>query len=345
MRYDRFRLARRDAAANSTAVARCAAIGAALACAVTAGVWSVARPGADPGASRDVGPAALAVPASSARRLVWIDRAGRQTRIPAPPRGYAYPRLSPDGGRIALDIRDERHGIWLWDVARAALTPFTVGRASDIAPVWSHDGRWILFARGRGVAPGLFRRAVDDAASAEPLPGAGDTLLMPTALSPDDAYVVATASVPSGFDLVGVTLAPGGGRVSLAATPWDELNGDVSPDGRWVAYQSRASGQFEIWLRPLANGAPAVQATTNGGRMPVWSRHGAEILYLHGEGEIWTLSPQRLTGSGPGQAAPDAPRRLFAVDLFADLVGRTFDVTPEGDRIVAVIQGGAGPDR
>ena len=117
-----------------------------LVAALVAMVWP--SPVAGP-ASGDADSEALGV----SRTLVWIDRQGHRSPLPVPPRGYVYPRLSPDGTRIAVDIRDRRHGIWMWNIAAQTLTPFSIGRASDISPVWTSDGRWIVFARGRAVAP------------------------------------------------------------------------------------------------------------------------------------------------------------------------------------------------
>lgn len=269
------------------------------------------------------------------RRLAWIDRQGRQTPLAAPPRGYAYPRISPDGTRIAIDIRDDAHGIWLWDEAAQTLLPFTTGRASDIAPVWSHDGRWILFSRGRGVSPRLLRlRVGGDPSTAEPLPARSNSLLMPTALAPDDRQVVLTTSVATGFDLQAVDLLGDGAPHPLLASSHDELNGDLSPDGRWLAYQSRESGQFEVWVRRMADGATrGWRATGGGGTRPAWTRNGAELAYLTDNGALWSMS----VAAGGDRVSFGPPRTLFSADIYTDLIGRTYDVTGDGERFLVVL--------
>ena len=83
------------------------------------------------------------------RRLVWVDRAGREEAIDAPPRGYTYPRLSPDGTRVAIDVRDQEIDIWIWDLVRETLTRLTFDPAQDEYPVWTHDGRQVFFASFR----------------------------------------------------------------------------------------------------------------------------------------------------------------------------------------------------
>jgi eukaryotic-like serine/threonine-protein kinase len=291
------------------------------------------------------------------RTLVWIDRQGHRSPLPVPARGYVYPRIAPDGARIALDIRDRAHGIWIWQIAEQQLTPFSIGRASDIAPVWTSDGRAIVFARGRAVAPAILRKASDGRGEVETLPAATNGLLMPTSLSPDSAALVVTASVATGFDLQVLGLAGRGTPEPLVSTAFDELNGEVSPDGRWLAYQSRQSGQFEIWVRhfdppaassrrePVAPAAPerrsrqspdpgasAWQVSDHGGTRPVWARNGRELFYLTVDNQMMTvpIAAGEDFASGP-------PIELFAAPIYADLVGRTFDVSPDGQRFLVVM--------
>jgi len=94
---------------------------------------------------------------SGQRQLVWVDRSGREEVLGAPSRPYVYPRLSPDGRRVAVDSRDEGLDIWIWDIARRALTPLTFHPALDLSPVWTPDGARIAFASS--LAPQTSRRA------------------------------------------------------------------------------------------------------------------------------------------------------------------------------------------
>ena len=81
--------------------------------------------------------------------LVWVDRQGREEPLKAPPRAYLYPRLSPDGTRVALDVRDQESDIWIWDFAREALTRFTFDPGPDTHPAWTPDGQRVLFRSAR----------------------------------------------------------------------------------------------------------------------------------------------------------------------------------------------------
>jgi hypothetical protein len=297
------------------------------------------------------------------RILVWIDRHGHRSPLPAPARGYVYPRISPDGARIAVDIRDRAHGIWMWDVAAQSLTPFSTGRASDISPVWTSDGGWIVFARGRAVAPALLRKTTRSRADAETLPVATDSLLLPNSLSPDGSSLIVTASTATGFDLLRLDWS-GGSPQPLISTSFDELNGEVSPDGRWLAYQSRQSGQFEILVRrfdrsssdqppaagsqPLrlsaapdtipASGAfplsPEVwQVSDHGGTRPVWARNGRELFYVTAENQLMVVPM-----SSGDDFKSGAPIELFAGSIYDDLVGRTYDISPDGQHVLVIME-------
>jgi Tol biopolymer transport system component len=96
--------------------------------------------------------------AVGARTLVWVDRQGREEPLLAPPRAYAYPQLSPDGTRIAFDIRDQEQDLWIWDLQRGGgLTRLTVEPGLDVNPVWTPNGERIIFSSDRAGANGPLR--------------------------------------------------------------------------------------------------------------------------------------------------------------------------------------------
>jgi len=99
------------------------------------------------------------------RTLGWVDRQGQETAIPAPPRAYNYPRIAPDGTRIALWSNDQESDIWLWDLARATLTRVTLDPGFDFYPVWTPDGRRLIFSSEPAGARNLFWQAADGTAA------------------------------------------------------------------------------------------------------------------------------------------------------------------------------------
>ncbi len=205
---------------------------------------------------------------STPRTLVWVDRKGRETPIATPPRGYLYPRLSPDGTRVALDVRDGPADIWIWDLGRETLTRLTFDPRADRAPAWSPDGRRIAFSSQRdGSLGNLFWQAADGTGAAERL-AEGKRDMFPTSFSPDGSQILinvatggATGAQGENDDVAAVSRKPEGREMPLLATTFGERNGEASPDGRWLAYESDESGRDEIYVRPF----PDVQ----GGRWQV----------------------------------------------------------------------------
>jgi eukaryotic-like serine/threonine-protein kinase len=269
--------------------------------------------------------------AQAQRTLVWVDRQGREEPVAAPPRAYTYPRLSPDGTQLALDIRDQENDIWLWSIARGTLSRFTLERASDRAPIWSADGRRILFGSDRAGAGNLFWQSADGTGKPEQL--VEGNLLLPSGVSPDGMRVLFSASQN---DVMSVTL-DGTRRVDpLVQTPFIERNATVSPDGHWMAYESNASTRPEIYVRPYPNTATGQwQVSTNGGTRPLWAHSGKELFYLAPDNTL-----MRVPGEGRTTWTAGAPERLFAgpyLDGDANgLSARTYDISLDDRRFLMI---------
>ena len=210
--------------------------------------------------------------------------------IKAPPRAYFYPRLSPDGTRVALDVRDQEHDIWIWDLARETLTRLTFGPTFEQYGVWTPDGKTVIYASSKVGGPraprSLFRRPSDGTGTAEQLTQ-GAVAQFPSTVTPDGTALIfreetppSKIGTPPGMDLVLLPLQGERRPRPLLPTPFDELNAEVSPDGRWLAYESNESGRNEIYVRPFPNvDAGKRQVSTNGGTQPLWARNGQELFY------------------------------------------------------------------
>jgi serine/threonine-protein kinase len=214
----------------------------------------------------------LDAPASftaNARTLVWVDRSGKEEPVAAPPRTYVTPRTSPDGTRVALSSLDEEEDLWTWDLRRAMLTRQTVDPGQDWFPAWTPDGRRIVFSSNRGGGQfNIWWQAADGTGAAERLTTNDHVQQFVNGITPDGTAVVfAEVSQTRGYDLLQLAL-DGTRRVTpLLQTKFDERNGIVSPDGRWLAYESNSSGSFEIYVRPFPNvGGGQWQVSTTGGR-------------------------------------------------------------------------------
>ena len=221
--------------------------------------------------------------------LVWVDRMGREEPLTTPMRGYQYARIAPDGTRVALDIRDQDYDIWILDFARQTLTRFTFDPSLDMYPVWAPDSRRIVFASDRAGSQNLYSQAADGTGAVERLTESASPHF-PYGITPHgDALVLREDTPQRSSDLLRLPLAAGPSGLSragsrdagalqpLVQSTFAELNAEVAPDGRWLAYQSNESGRDEIYVRPFPNAAAGRwQLSTGGGRTPLWARTGRE---------------------------------------------------------------------
>jgi serine/threonine-protein kinase len=265
--------------------------------------------------------------AARTRQLVWVNRAGREEAIAAPARGYTYPRLSPDGRRVAIDVRDEGIDIWVLGLAGETLTRLTFDPAQDEYPVWTRDGRQILFASFRDKAWGVFAQSADGSGATQRVGTAAEEI-DPLSLSPDGRTLVARV----GGDVVTLPLGGASDVQPLLATPFREVNADISPDGRWVAYQSNESGRDEIYVRPFPAVASGLwQISNGGGTHPVWGSSGRELFYVAAPALMSApIQPgPRFASGNPQVVIKDA-----ADSYWLSAVGRSYDVSPDGERFL-----------
>ncbi|MBI3403251.1 MAG: PD40 domain-containing protein [Acidobacteria bacterium] len=231
--------------------------------------------------------------AQGALTLVWVDRGGHEEPVGAPPRSYVYLRLSPDGQRVALDIRDQENDVWIWDFARRVLTRLTTDPSLDQFPIWTPDGRRIVFASSRAGAPNLLWQAADGTGGVERLT-TSQGVQYPWAFTPDGKSLVIRDTDPTTLmDVSVISMEGNHSSKPLIRTPFNEQNAEISPDGRWIAYQSNESSQEQVHVRPF----PAVEAghwqvSTGGGTRPVWARNGRELFYVDPRGRIMTVPVQ-----------------------------------------------------
>jgi serine/threonine-protein kinase len=282
----------------------------------------------------------------SARTLVWVDRRGKEEPIPAPPRTYTYPRLSPDGTRVALDIRDQQNDVWIWDLRRATLTRLSIEPGLDQSPVWTPDSRRLIFSSNRAGQLNLWWQAADGTGPAERLTTSSITQ-NPTGSAPDGTAVVfyENTLTMGGRDLMRLALDGTRKVTPLVQTKFDEQNGGVSPDGRWLAYQSDSSGRFEIYVRPFPNvSAGQWLVSTAGGRQPLWARSGKELFYVGPDSLLMRVSVEARGATwNAGTPIQLFEGRSFFFNIGNATFGRTYDVSPDGQRFLMIKAIGADP--
>lgn len=262
-----------------------------------------------------------------ARRLpVWVDRSGRETPLLLPPANYTHPRFSPDGRRLAIVVSGD---LYVWDPTRpwSTASRLTFEPQIDWYPVWTKDSRRLLFGSWRaGGFSNIYSYDLDTGSTVR-LTDSPD-MQLPTAITNDNARLIFHNF---GRSLQALRLATGETEV-LVDTPTDERNGDLSPDGRWLAYEGESlsrPGELDIYVRPFPDlGRGPWQVSTSGGTYPLWARSGRELFYVKYDGTIVAV-PVEASG---GTWKAGAPTTLFRgqYDIREGSLGRLFDEAPDG---------------
>jgi len=276
------------------------------------------------------------VPAGPQRTMVWVDRQGREDPLDAPPHFYRYPRISPDGARVAVEAIVD---IWIWDLARKTLTRFTFDPGQDQYPVWTPDGRRVLFRSQRSGPHNIFWQAADGTEAVERLTESPNEQT-PYSVSPDGTRLVFREDVrATGQDLKGLTLQAERRAEPLVQTAFNELNGEISPDGRWLIYESNESGREEIYLRPFPDAnSGRWQISAGGGRTPVWARSGKELFYRAPDGAVMGVAVE-VAGDDANFRAGTPAKLVEGGYLTVGATtspGRTYDVSLDGQRFLLI---------
>src|SRR5262245_4789521 len=271
------------------------------------------------------------------RTLMWVDRQGREEEIQAPARPYSSPRLSPDGTRVALDIRDQENDVWVWDLASETLLRVTSDPGIDIGPVWMPNGRRLVFSSQAGGAESLvslFWQAADGTGKAESLTGSRNAQ-RPSDVLADGTRVLFSENsgrAATATDVMMLTLEKDRRVQPLVQSPAADRNGVISPDGRWLAYESNDSGQFQIFVLPFPDGnGGKTQVSTTGGTDPRWARNSQELFYLAPDGALMSVPVER----GPTWRAR-MPIKLVAGPYRTEF---SYDVSPDGKRFLMIKEG------
>jgi dipeptidyl aminopeptidase/acylaminoacyl peptidase len=270
------------------------------------------------------------LPRTELRALVWLTRNGHRDQLPLEPQNYGYARVSPDGSRIAVErMTRGNRDIWILDLKRMSQTQLTDGPTEDMLPVWSADGTRVFFGSRRLGNFDIYSQAADGASPAR-VEFAAPEFQVPIAATPEGRQLIVLDRYR---DLFLLDLARPAQLQTLLQSRFDEWLADVSPDGRWIAYESNESGkQFEVIVRSFPNvGDRRVVISIGGGRYPRWGPKGSnELYYVHADGGMMAasirLSPAFELGSS---------RKLFDWHKpGSNVSGRLYDVGPDGRFLV-----------
>jgi serine/threonine protein kinase/Tol biopolymer transport system component len=267
------------------------------------------------------------------QKLVSIDRKGKIQTIRDNIHLHGGLRLAPDGQRIALGLIEAGHppDIWIHDLMRGSFSRLTHGPASNFNPIWTPDGKHLLYTSERPLFE-IYRKSADGGGTEEAVLTTPNDKY-PISISPDGNTLLFSTSDPNTqADLWLAPLQQPKDAKPFVVSPFDETQGTISPDGRWVAYQSDESGKSEIYVVDFPGGANRVQASTDGGSEPVWSRNGKELFYR--SGKKFMSVPVKAGAS----FIPDSGHVLFESDFVANSKQgiAAYDVSPDGQRFYFV---------
>jgi serine/threonine protein kinase len=251
---------------------------------------------------------------SPATQLTWADRGGKTAGRIGEPGPYRNPVLSPDGAHIAvetLELRTRTQGIWVIDSKTGEASKLTFDPHNNIWAVWSPDGSRVAFASDRqpGEA-GLYIKPSNGSAAEQLLLKLGaETLAAPLSWSPDNQFLVFRRFAP----FSNMALLPLGGNPTprmFEQVSFNQAQGQVSPNGKWLAYHSTESGSNEVYVQSFPSAGAKWQVSKSGGVFPKWSRDGKELFYYAADGQLMVV---RIAGEAALEIGP--PSALFKAPL------------------------------
>jgi Tol biopolymer transport system component len=276
--------------------------------------------------------------------LTWHKRDGKELSRFGEPGVEANPSLSPDGQRVALDIIDSRESnldVWIESLASGTSTRFTFDPAEETTPVWTRDGKKVAFRTVANVGGVMLKDASGMSAEHRMTPaensvveGAHVSDVLPNSWSPDDKQLLCTLQLYGGSRATVLTLISDGQKTftPLLRENGSEQTGQISPDGKWLAYASNETGDWEIYVTTFPDARGKWQVSRGGGMEPRWRGDGKELYYLS--------SKQMLMGvtvDVGGGFSSSTPVPLFQVRARAPISSTdvfTYDVTKDGQKFL-----------
>ncbi|MGC2110807.1 MAG: protein kinase [Candidatus Korobacteraceae bacterium] len=273
---------------------------------------------------------------STLSQLTWYDRPGKELGRTGDPGILANPGISPDGHRIVFDVADPKArniDVWIHDVSHNASTRFTFDPAEETTGVWSRDGKTIAYRSAANQEVLRLKNSNGfDTDRGLAAPPANVIDVMPNSFTISDQELIATGQITTGGTALEIVSLKDKKVSPFLPGRGSKADGQISPDGKWLAYESDETGEWEVYIAPYAGGGGKLQVSRGGGKEPRWRGDGKEIFYLDPKGNIVSVP----VGS-EGSLATGTPVVLFqsraraavsSSDLFS------YDVTPDGQRFL-----------
>jgi Tol biopolymer transport system component len=278
---------------------------------------------------------AYRIEASDKPRLTWVYPDGKRQSETGTDDFYTHVRVSPDGSRAAMELADGSGNmdVWVWDFARRVKTRLTFDPKPDRAPTWAPNGHELAFSSLRTGVWQIFRKDLSNGLPEEQLTtGPGDKIVPDW--SRDGRYLLfIQIGATTAEDIWAMPLEGDRQPFPILQTPAIETNPALSPDGRWLAFESSQSGRPEVYVTRFPGSRTAVDATasrwqvsTQGGSRPRWSGDGRALFYVSLDDLTVMRADVRTSGAG---LESDTPRVAVEIPLMP-VVRSPFDVSADG---------------
>ena len=274
----------------------------------------------------------------------WVGRDGSQEVLdPTLVGAFQVPRVSPGGRKVAVQNTAEGSAepqIWIYDLDQETFSPLTF-EGTNNRPFWSPNGAEVGFLSDRNGERAVYARAWDRSGEARLLRAGSGAPIFEALWTPDARWLVYEAQTPGGTanggDLYYAAPHPDSAAVTILNTPFLESVPSVSPDGRWLAYQSNESGQDEVYVRPFPGPGGVSPVSVDGGTGPVWAHNGREIVYQSLDENSWVVATVR---TDPDFAVESRVPFASTLGFLAARGTRQFDISPDDQRLLAAQLGG-----
>jgi serine/threonine-protein kinase len=264
--------------------------------------------------------------------IMWVDRKGTMIPTAIAKRGFFALNLSPDGKRFVVSVGAANDDVWISEIARGTLTRLTAETGNNDFPLWTPDGNRIVFLSDRNNAMSFYWKRADGTGPEEELlrvPGGHQVIA--SSFSADGKWLAYTDFDPAtGRDLWLLPVTGDRKPQAFLRTPFNEHEGVISPDGKWISYTSNESGRDEVYAQPFPGPGGKVQVSTGGGEAARWAHNGRELFYRNGNKMMvaaYTTSPG---------FSPQAARLLFEGNFMESL---QYGVAADDQRLAMVHSG------
>lgn len=277
--------------------------------------------------------------AINSNQLIWFDRSGKQLSVLTPAGGYYNaPALSPDEKKIAISRLDRQTGaaadIWLMELERGTQMRVTTDPASDYFPSWSPNGDRVTFVSTRNGMTSIYQKLSNATSPEESLVSSAELKYNPHASPDGQSIIYAQLNPKTNVDLYLLSLSGERKSTSFVQTDFIEAQPRFSPNGRWIAYISNETGQFEVYVERFPATGAKVAISIGGGSQPQWRADGRELYYYAPDRKLMAVE---VNGEGTtfkvGEARPLFPIRVIGSDQSFPGNGY-YTVTHDGKRIL-----------